>query len=162
MNRATASFSCGSRPKRTSAINAEWSEYLTRRALEFDPNNPEVVLKLARILRTVERNEEALELFMRYQSMVPGDYQALAHIGSCLSAMGRFDEAETYFRQALKGLDDPVTHFNMGLLLALTNRLDGAVAEYEKALGLRSDAQRFQDQSGRGAGASGQARSRRA
>ena len=68
--------------------------------------------------------------------MVPGDYQALAHIGSCLSAMGRFDEAETYFRQALKGLDDPVTHFNMGLLLALTNRLDGAVAEYEKALRL--------------------------
>jgi len=118
------------------AINAEWSEYLTRRALEFDPNNPEVVLKLARVLRTVERNDEALELFMRYQAMVPGDYQALAHIGSCLSAMGRFGEAETYFRQALKGLDDPVTHFNMGLLLARTNRLDGAVAEYEKALKL--------------------------
>lgn len=118
------------------AINAEWSEYLTRRALEFDPENPEVVLKLARILRTVERNEEALELFMRYQAMVPGDYQALAHIGSCLSAMGRFGEAESYFRQALKGLDDPVTHFNMGLLLARTNRLDGAIAEYEKALKL--------------------------
>jgi tetratricopeptide (TPR) repeat protein len=118
------------------AINAEWSEYLTRRALEFDPNNPEVVLKLARILRTVERNEEALELFMRYQAMVPGDYQALGHIGSCLSAMGRFDEAETYIRQALKGLDDPVTHFNLGLLLARTNRVDGAIAEYEKALKL--------------------------
>ena len=116
------------------SVNAEWSEYLTRRALEFDPGNPEVVLKLARILRTVERNEEALELFKRYQSMVPGDYQVLAHIGSCLSAMGRLDEAESYFRQALKGLDDPVTHFNMALLLALTNRLDGAVAEYEKAL----------------------------
>ena len=25
------------------SINAEWSEYLTRRALEFDPSNPEVV-----------------------------------------------------------------------------------------------------------------------
>ena len=116
------------------AVNAEWSEYLTRRALEFDASNPEVVLKLARILRTVERNEEALELFKRYQAMVPGDYQVLAHIGSCLSAMGRLDEAESYFRQALKGLDDPVTHFNMALLLALTNRLDEAVAEYEKAL----------------------------
>jgi tetratricopeptide (TPR) repeat protein len=50
--------------------------------------------------------------------------------------MGRFDEAETYIRQALKGLDDPVTHFNMGLLLARTNRLDGAIAEYENALKL--------------------------
>jgi tetratricopeptide (TPR) repeat protein len=116
------------------AINAEWSEYLTRRALEFDASNPEVVLKLARILRTVERNDEALELFKRYQAMVPGDYQVLAHIGSCLSAMGRLDEAESYFRQALKGLDDPVTHFNIALLLALTNRLDEAVGEYQKAL----------------------------
>ncbi len=116
------------------AINAEWSEYLTRRALEFDPNNPEVVLKLARILRTVERNEEALILFERYKQMVPGDYQVLAHIGSCLSAMGRFGEAESYFREALKGLDDPVTHYNMGLLLALTGRVNEAIKEYELAL----------------------------
>ena len=116
------------------AVNAEWSEYLTRRALEFDAGNPEVVLKLARILRTVERNDEALQLFERYEAMVPGDYQVLAHIGSCLSAMGRLGEAESYFRRALKGLDDPVTHFNMALLLALTNRLDEAITEYEKAL----------------------------
>lgn len=116
------------------SINAEWSEYLTRRALEFDPDNPEVVLKLARILRTVERNEEALMLFERYKAMVPGDYQVLAHIGSCLSAMGRLGEAESYFREALKGLDDPLTHYNMGLLLALTGRLNEAVKEYEAAL----------------------------
>jgi tetratricopeptide (TPR) repeat protein len=116
------------------AVNAEWSEYLTRRALQFEPNNPEVVLKLARILRTVERNEEALELFLRYEKMVPGDYQALGHIGSALSAMGRLGEAESYFRRALEGLDDPLTHYNMGLLFALTGRVDEAIREYEKAL----------------------------
>jgi tetratricopeptide (TPR) repeat protein len=116
------------------SINAEWSEHLTRRALEFDPDNPEVVLKLARILRTVERNDEALELFLRYEKMVPGDYQALGHIGSSLSAMGRLGEAESYFRRALAGLDDPLTHYNMGLLLALTGRVDEAIVEYQKAL----------------------------
>jgi tetratricopeptide (TPR) repeat protein len=116
------------------SVNAEWSEFLTRRALEFDGNNPEVVLKLGRVLRTVERNEEALDLFQRYHELVPGDYQALGHIGSCLSAMGRFGEAESYLRQALKGLDDPITHFNLALLLARTNRLDDAVSEYQKAL----------------------------
>jgi tetratricopeptide (TPR) repeat protein len=116
------------------SINAEWSEFLTRRALEFDPKNPEVVLKLARILRTVERNEEALALFEQYQQMVPGDYQVLAHIGSCLSAMGRFGEAESYFRRAMQGLDDPITHYNLALLLARTGRLDEAIAEYEQAL----------------------------
>lgn len=118
----------------TLSVNAPWSEYLTRRAVEFDPDNPEATLKLARVLRTVDRNDEALALFKKYQTMVPGDMQVLAHIGSCLSAMGRYGEAETYFRQALVSLDDPVTHYNMGLLLAVTGRLDDAVQEYERAL----------------------------
>ncbi|HKE83495.1 MAG TPA: tetratricopeptide repeat protein [Vicinamibacterales bacterium] len=118
----------------TLSINAPWSEYLTRRAVEFDPDNPEATLKLARVLRTVDRNDEALAFFKKYQTIVPGDMQVLAHIGSCLSAMGRYGEAETYFRQALMSLDDPVTHYNMGLLLAVTGRLDEAVQEYERAL----------------------------
>ena len=46
----------------TLTVNAAWSEYLTRRAVEFEPDNPDAVLKLARVLRTLERNEEALRL----------------------------------------------------------------------------------------------------
>ena len=116
------------------AVNAEWAEYLTRRALEFDPDNPETVVKLGRVLRTVGRNEEALEFFQRYHQMVPGDFLGLAHIGSCLSAMGRYQEAESYLRRAVAGIDDPQTHYNLGLLLSITNRTGEAVAEYEKAL----------------------------
>ena len=84
------------------AVNAEWAEYLTRRALEFDPDNPEAVVKLGRVLRTIGRNEEALEFFQRYHQMVRG-YLGLAHIGSCLSAMGRYQEAESYLRRRLPG-----------------------------------------------------------
>jgi tetratricopeptide (TPR) repeat protein len=40
----------------TLTMNAAWSEYLVRRAVEFDPANPDAVLKLARVLRTLERN----------------------------------------------------------------------------------------------------------
>ena len=116
------------------AVNAEWAEYLTRRALEFDPDNPETVVKLGRVLRTVGRNEEALEFFQRYHQMVPGDFLGLAHIGSCLSAMGRYQEAESYLRRAVAGIDDPQTHYNLGLLLSITNRTGDAIAEYEKAL----------------------------
>jgi tetratricopeptide (TPR) repeat protein len=116
------------------SVNTAWAEYLTRRALEFEPDNPEVVVKLARILRTAGRNEEALPFFRRYQELVPDDYQALAHIGSCLSALGRFEEAESYLRRALAGLDDPTTHYNLGVLLAMTGRLDDAIAQYQRAL----------------------------
>ena len=120
----------------TLTVNAAWSEYLARRAVEFDPGNPDAVLKLARVLRTLERNEEALGLFLKYSTMVPGDYLGLAHIGSCLSALGRHQEAEGYFRKSLAGLDDATTHYNLGLLMSETGRLADAEREYRRALTL--------------------------
>ena len=120
----------------TLTVNAAWSEYLVRRAVEFDPANPDAVLKLARVLRTLDRNEEALTLFLKYVEMVPGDYLGLAHIGSCLSAMGRYQEAEAYFRRSLAGLDDATTHYNLGLLMSMTGRLPDAEREYRRAVAL--------------------------
>jgi len=120
----------------TLTVNAAWSEYLVRRAVEFDPGNPDAVLKLARVLRTLNRNDEALTLFLKYAAMVPGDYLGLAHIGSCLSAIGRSAEAEGYFRRSLAGLDDATTHYNLGLLMSMTGRLPEAEREYRRALTL--------------------------
>jgi tetratricopeptide (TPR) repeat protein len=116
------------------AVNLPWSEYLTRRALEFEPDNPEAIAKMARLHRTAGRNEQALALFERYHRMVPGDFQVLAQIATSLSALGRFQEAEGYFEQALRGVDDAVTHFNVGLVMARTGRLDQAAAAYGRAL----------------------------
>jgi tetratricopeptide (TPR) repeat protein len=116
------------------AVNLPWSEYLTRRALEFEPDNPEAIAKMARLHRAAGRNEEALALFERYHRMVPGDFQVLAQIATSLSALGRFQEAEGFFEQALRGVDDAVTHFNVGLMMARTGRLDQAAAAYTRAL----------------------------
>jgi tetratricopeptide (TPR) repeat protein len=116
------------------ALNGPWSEYLARRAVEVDPENPEAAIKLGRVLRTLGRNDEALVYFRRYQEMVPGDLQVLAHIGSALSEMGRFGEAEPLLRRAADALDDPQSYYNLGLLAAMTGRLDEAVRHYEYAL----------------------------
>ena len=114
--------------------NAAWAEYVMRRGLEFDPGNPDVVFTLGRILRTAGRNAEALDLFLRYQQLVPGDFQALGQIGNCLAALQRFAEAELFLRGALEHLDDAPTHYNLGLVMALAGRPAEAVAEYERAL----------------------------
>ena len=117
-----------------SDLNAYWNEYLTRRALEFDPGNADVVYKLGFIERTLGRNDEALELFQRYQQMVPGDYQVLGQIGSCLGDLGRFTEAESSLRRALTRVDDALTHYNLGFVLTRVGQLPDAVVEYERAL----------------------------
>jgi tetratricopeptide (TPR) repeat protein len=65
---------------------------------------------------------------------VPGDYLVYAHIGSCLSALGRYEEAESFLRRAIMGLDDATTHYNLALLLAQTGRPAAAIEEYTKAL----------------------------
>jgi tetratricopeptide (TPR) repeat protein len=88
------------------------------------------------VLRTTDRNEEALGWFVKYAETVPGDYLALAHIGSCLSALGRYAEAERYFRRSLAGLDDATTHYNLGLLMATTGRPDQAEREYRRAIAI--------------------------
>ena len=115
-------------------LNAYWDEYLTRRAMEFDPNNPDVVYKLGGIVRSLGRNDEALELFQRYQRMVPGDAQVLGQIGSCLGDLGRFVEAESYLRRALERVDDALTYYNLGFVLTRVGRLADAAAAYERAL----------------------------
>jgi tetratricopeptide (TPR) repeat protein len=116
------------------AINGAWSEHLSRRAMQFDPDNPEVVIKLARVLRTLGKNEEALVYFRRYEELVPGDPQIPGHIGGTLSEMGRFTEAEPLLRRAAATLDDSLSHYNLALLLARTGRVDEAIGEYEQAL----------------------------
>jgi tetratricopeptide (TPR) repeat protein len=116
------------------AVNADWDEYLIRRALEFDPDNPDVVYKLGLILRAKQRNDEALALFQRYQQMVPDDVQGVAQIGSCLGDLGRFSEAESFLRRALLRLDDALTHYNLAFVLTRMGRLAEARQEYELAL----------------------------
>jgi tetratricopeptide (TPR) repeat protein len=114
--------------------NAPWSEFLIRRALGFDPENPEVLAKLGRVLRTLGRNDEALEVLRAYHSKVPGDFQGLAQLGSCLTDLKQYAEAERDLRQALEGVDDAQTHYNLGVVLAATDRVKEGIEEYQRAL----------------------------
>jgi tetratricopeptide (TPR) repeat protein len=116
------------------ASNGEWAEYLTRRALAFDPENPDVLAKRGRVLRNLQRNAEALDVFLAYTRKVPEDFQGLAQIGSCLTDLRRFVDAESYLRRALTGLDDALTHYNLAVVLAATDRPDEGILEYHRAL----------------------------
>jgi tetratricopeptide (TPR) repeat protein len=114
--------------------NAAWREYLIRRALEFDPENMDAVYELASMLRVLRRYGEALELFERHQRAAPDDFQTLVDIGSCLSGLQRYAEAESVLRRALEGQDDAATRYDLGFALDRAGRLTEAIAEYQRAL----------------------------
>jgi tetratricopeptide (TPR) repeat protein len=114
--------------------NVAWDEYVTRRAVEFDPDNADATYKLGGILRGLGRYGEALEVFRRYHQLVPDDFRGVGQIGSCLTDLGQLAEAEPLLRQAAEGLDDAISHYNLGLLLSRRGRLQDAVVEYERAL----------------------------
>jgi tetratricopeptide (TPR) repeat protein len=113
---------------------AQWSEFLLRRALAFDPGNPDVLAKLGRVLRRSGRKAEALDVFLAYHEKVPGDFEGTAQVGSSLTELGRLDEAERYLREALTGLDTAQTHYNLGVVLSGKNRGADAAAEYRRAI----------------------------
>ena len=116
------------------STNGAWREYLIRRALEFDPDNTDALYELASLLRILRRYDEALPLLDRYHRLVPGDFQALADTGRCLSGLQRFAEAEGVLRRALEGSDDANTRFDLGLVLDRVGRFAESVAEYQRAL----------------------------
>ena len=116
------------------ATNAGWREYLLRRAIEFDPDHVDALSELATMFRLLRRYDEALELLQRYRRLRPDDVRVLADVGRCLSGLRRFAEAEPVLRQALEGLDNAHTRYDLGLVLDRLGRVSEAVAEYRRAL----------------------------
>jgi tetratricopeptide (TPR) repeat protein len=114
--------------------STQWSEFLLRRALAFEPGNPDVLAKLGRVLRRSGRNAEALDAFLAYHARVPGDFEGTAQVGSSLTELGRLDDAERYLREALTGLDTAQTHYNLGVVMSGKNRRADAAAEYRRAI----------------------------
>ncbi len=114
--------------------NAAWREYLIRRALAFDPDHDVALAELAATFRRLRRYEEALELLERRRRRQPDDFGVLADMGRCLSGLRRYREAEEMLRQALEGLDNAPTRYELGAVLAASGRPGEAVAEYRRAL----------------------------
>jgi protein O-GlcNAc transferase len=113
-----------------------WREYLTRRALEFNVGNPDVVYEMGALLQQLKRPEEALTYFNRHLEMVNDDLQTLVQIGKCYAELGRFEDAEAVLRRAVGGADDAVGFYNLGYVVEQRGRADEAERLYERALEL--------------------------
>ena len=111
-----------------------WREFLTRRALEFDDRNPDVVYEMGALLQQLERPAEALTYFTRHLELVSDHRQTLVQIGKGYADLGRFADAEATLRRAIALSDDAVGFYNLGYVLEQLGRQDEAERQYERAL----------------------------
>lgn len=110
-----------------------WRERLTRRAFEFDRDNPEVVYRMGVLLLSLERPADALPFFEQHRRMDPDRLDSLTQIGRALIALERLAEAEQVLRQALAS-DDAEAHYNFAWVLDERGRFAEAVEHYRKAI----------------------------
>ena len=112
----------------------EWLEFLMTRALEIGLEDPEVVYQMALTLRDLGRPAEALQYFEQHHRMVPSDVGALNELGLLLIELGRAEEAEVLFREALATRDDGTVRYNLAVALQNRGRFDEALPHYLAAI----------------------------
>jgi tetratricopeptide (TPR) repeat protein len=111
-------------------------EQLVRRAVETNPDDPDVVYEMGSLLQQLRRPQEAIEYFTRHLDMVEDDQQTLVQIGKCYTDMGRLEDADAALRRALALGDDAVGSYNLGVVLEERGRDGEAEREYRRAVDL--------------------------
>ncbi|MCC7125195.1 MAG: tetratricopeptide repeat protein [Acidobacteria bacterium] len=112
-----------------------WREFLVRRALEFNPDDPNVLIEMAGMLQATGRSADALVHLRRHQQIVPDDHHALVEEGRCLSDIGRYEEAEAVLRRAVR-VRDAAAEYNLGSVLDRQGRSEEALDRYDRALAI--------------------------
>jgi superkiller protein 3 len=113
----------------------EWREFLLRRAAQFNPDDPNVLMEMAAMLQATNRATEALDVLRRHERLVPGDHHTLVEQGRSLSDLGRLEEAEAVLRRAVR-VRDAAAEYNLGTVLDRQGRTDEARERYERALAI--------------------------
>lgn len=119
----------------TRAGDTAWREFLVRRALEFNPDDLNVLMAMAELLQDTGRPVDALAFLTRHETLAPGDHHGLVQQGRVLADLRRLAEAEAVLRRAVV-VRDAAAEFNLGTVLDQLDHWDEARSHYERALAI--------------------------
>jgi tetratricopeptide (TPR) repeat protein len=113
----------------------EESRQLLQRALESDPDAPDVHNSLGNTLNALGCTEEALTAYRRAAELRTDFPEAYLNLANSLKALGRYEEAAEAYRAALALRPDYAeAHTNLGVVLDRLHRLEEALASFRAAL----------------------------
>ena len=111
-----------------------------RRAIQLNPKDGNVRLKLANTFLKVGANTDALREFLRAGDLLPDNAAVQITIGNLLLANERFEDARTRADQVLKRQPgSAAAHVLRGNALAHLNQSQGAVQSMEQAISAEPD-----------------------
>lgn len=104
-----------------------------QRALQLEPNNPDIVFGAGRMASLMGRIDDAILLTSRAATLDPLNVAVHYRLGRYHQFAGQFEAARLALTKALE-LDDqyPAAHENLALVLLAQSRPDAALAELER------------------------------
>ncbi len=112
-----------------------------RRAVDMEPGEPRGLGALAQALLSDDQLNEALKVYADLSQADPEDVGTLVHIGEILRRQGKYEDALSSIKNALKKDPDNLeAGFNEGLLLDVLSRYEEAAKVYEHMVDLTSHA----------------------
>ena len=108
---------------------------LCARAHEINPDNPEALMKVASILRSLDRTEAAAQTYGVLLERHPGHQEARYSLGKLYLESGEHGMAAIHFNQAMRtDPDDPRPYNALGILRDQAGEHEAAQALYRSAL----------------------------
>jgi tetratricopeptide (TPR) repeat protein/polysaccharide pyruvyl transferase WcaK-like protein len=106
-----------------------------RRALELQPDNPEVLSTLGNALADQGRLDEAVGCHRRALEIDPASVMALVNLGNALSDQGELQEAAACYEKALEAdVASAEVQASLAHVLRLRGEVDEAIARCQRAL----------------------------
>jgi tetratricopeptide (TPR) repeat protein len=112
--------------------NIEQAEKQFRKAYMLNPSLPHNILELANVLTLLNRNEEALSLYMEILDILPSNCAALYNLGYTLKKMGHVDKAiELYQCVITLRPDYAIAHVSLALAYLSKGDFEHGWPEYQ-------------------------------
>lgn len=107
-----------------------------KKALEKDPEQPNILANMADCYTKMDKNEEALELYKKAIAISPNEAALHTNMGVVLSRMGKTAESQEAFKKAasLNPGASAQNYYNIGATLVNSGKTDEAVEAFKQAI----------------------------
>jgi protein O-GlcNAc transferase len=119
------------------AGNLQQAEIIYKEILNLQPNNLDVIQKLANILQDKGQIDEAIDYYQKAINLKPNDFGFYYNLADAFLEKGEIEQAILNYKETLRiNPNFPWAYNNLGLALKGNGQVDEAITHFKKAIEL--------------------------